>query len=602
MCHIGGCIFVVYDQPEGSATIAACDHPYCQSYKSLRRAYLSIEPVMNWNSLAMAEETGLFGCDTMVFKRTNGISSTSDNDSTSHLKFCVTCIESLWRGDGLLKAYSDNIGPSAIISSESQQMHNTQPNPVRTDNAVVVPGLSWVDVQSPVTPQKRSGVDSRDLREVVKRRLSVPTDPGNATHINAVELQEEGNKSLTEFETDNQSVDKRAPDSLSLDGSHDHTSGEAAAGGKPILPRKSVTRGMVRTAAIRVGSMITNPESASSETDRPGSSAVSRAYTPIDRFSVTTVHHSSRGSSRLSTPVVPSSAPSATLQPIVSRVSQLPHELLELWCTCQQEYHGELMIRCNNDYCKIAWYHSRCLSLRETDVLPDWLCPQCASDEKEAAEWWYIPKLFAKPPQEDPYGLATMTRAPVIDAYRWSRGPPPTLMSAGYGTPVQPEAFLESTHQERGQVEDPMDVVEENKFGARCGGRTGGHEEIGTDTTGYDGDLDNQHSDPSDAPAMGTTDSYKNNHQMRIFQSVPDSSTPQGNRSDRPSTPVRFTREQVEVLMNWLSQYADGPPTLDERRAAARELEGKIGLARDKIQAWMYRNIKSATIQGKWHQ
>ena len=46
------------------------------------------------------------------------------------------------------------------------------------------------------------------------------------------------------------------------------------------------------------------------------------------------------------------------------------------WCYCQQDLKGSTLIGCDNDLCKIKWYHMSCLKLKE-DPEGDWICPTC---------------------------------------------------------------------------------------------------------------------------------------------------------------------------------------------------------------------------------
>jgi hypothetical protein len=46
------------------------------------------------------------------------------------------------------------------------------------------------------------------------------------------------------------------------------------------------------------------------------------------------------------------------------------------WCYCQESIEGSMLIGCDNNDCKIMWFHMKCLKL---DVAPKgkWYCPTC---------------------------------------------------------------------------------------------------------------------------------------------------------------------------------------------------------------------------------
>lgn len=46
------------------------------------------------------------------------------------------------------------------------------------------------------------------------------------------------------------------------------------------------------------------------------------------------------------------------------------------WCYCQQFIEGSDMINCDNQQCRIKWFHLKCIHLASA---PDgqWLCPDC---------------------------------------------------------------------------------------------------------------------------------------------------------------------------------------------------------------------------------
>ena len=46
------------------------------------------------------------------------------------------------------------------------------------------------------------------------------------------------------------------------------------------------------------------------------------------------------------------------------------------WCYCQENIEGSMLIGCDNNGCKIKWFHMKCLKL---DVAPKgkWYCPTC---------------------------------------------------------------------------------------------------------------------------------------------------------------------------------------------------------------------------------
>lgn len=46
------------------------------------------------------------------------------------------------------------------------------------------------------------------------------------------------------------------------------------------------------------------------------------------------------------------------------------------WCYCQRNMEGSLLIGCDNDACKIKWYHMSCLRMKE-EPEGDWVCPTC---------------------------------------------------------------------------------------------------------------------------------------------------------------------------------------------------------------------------------
>lgn len=50
---------------------------------------------------------------------------------------------------------------------------------------------------------------------------------------------------------------------------------------------------------------------------------------------------------------------------------------ISTWCSCGTNDDEAAMIRCENDVCKIQWYHIKCVNL--IDIPEDcWICPNCA--------------------------------------------------------------------------------------------------------------------------------------------------------------------------------------------------------------------------------
>lgn len=49
---------------------------------------------------------------------------------------------------------------------------------------------------------------------------------------------------------------------------------------------------------------------------------------------------------------------------------------LTLYCYCKRPYNGQDMIACDNEYCKIEWFHLSCVNLNE---IPNdkWYCNEC---------------------------------------------------------------------------------------------------------------------------------------------------------------------------------------------------------------------------------
>lgn len=48
---------------------------------------------------------------------------------------------------------------------------------------------------------------------------------------------------------------------------------------------------------------------------------------------------------------------------------------LTLWCLCQKPDDGRPMLRCDNDNCKIQWFHFDCINISNTPLI--WLCYDC---------------------------------------------------------------------------------------------------------------------------------------------------------------------------------------------------------------------------------
>lgn len=46
-----------------------------------------------------------------------------------------------------------------------------------------------------------------------------------------------------------------------------------------------------------------------------------------------------------------------------------------VYCTCHQIAHGE-MVQCDNEECKIEWFHMACVGLKKPPVKA-WFCPEC---------------------------------------------------------------------------------------------------------------------------------------------------------------------------------------------------------------------------------
>lgn len=53
----------------------------------------------------------------------------------------------------------------------------------------------------------------------------------------------------------------------------------------------------------------------------------------------------------------------------------------EVWCFCRAEESGQ-MIACDNEQCKIIWFHTSCLRIEKIPK-GKWLCPDCHSKGKK---------------------------------------------------------------------------------------------------------------------------------------------------------------------------------------------------------------------------
>lgn len=51
------------------------------------------------------------------------------------------------------------------------------------------------------------------------------------------------------------------------------------------------------------------------------------------------------------------------------------------WCFCQSEESG-MMIACDNERCKIIWFHLNCLRLKKAPK-GKWLCPECSKTKQK---------------------------------------------------------------------------------------------------------------------------------------------------------------------------------------------------------------------------
>ena len=48
----------------------------------------------------------------------------------------------------------------------------------------------------------------------------------------------------------------------------------------------------------------------------------------------------------------------------------------ELWCYCQQPEGDEEMIACDDNTCRIQWFHVSCLRIKKIPK-GKWFCPDC---------------------------------------------------------------------------------------------------------------------------------------------------------------------------------------------------------------------------------
>ena len=46
------------------------------------------------------------------------------------------------------------------------------------------------------------------------------------------------------------------------------------------------------------------------------------------------------------------------------------------WCYCQRHLEGSTLIGCDNEACKVKWYHMSCLRMKE-EPEGEWVCPTC---------------------------------------------------------------------------------------------------------------------------------------------------------------------------------------------------------------------------------
>lgn len=542
--------------------------------------------------------------DMIVFRRTNDVGCANGRDSNTRLRFCVTCVRSLRTGTGLLKTRPDNLTARANHSIELGSQENTNATPSQSYDIATAYDTTGASVDAIARPQKRSHSVSDDLRRAVKRKLSEPVPSAGATYSDDEELTE----SFDEV-SDEEDLDTIEPYLLRLDGAHDSTTEEAATASEPLLDSQGcVTHDMVRSAAVNLGHGTTRVVRATS--GRAVNSA-SRTCTPDNRAACAAAslppagrrdHEGAASTSAVSSPRVNQRVSGARV------ISQLPYQLPELWCVCQQENDGSRMIRCDNEYCSVAWYHLECLGFNETDVPPDWLCPQCAPSNDESAKWWYvqlankevIDKLLGKPVHDNPYGLASMPRIPVIGDYSWSRGPPPVL-SAGDEVELRLGMPSETTEEVQAQAEDLTDM-ENGLCAMRWDSVVDEDEESQMDVAESDDEVDDQDSELSPASDDDADGSHDNEHTQIVQVVAKSDSAPQNSTVERSQMSRGFTGEQREILENWFDRYTDGPPTSKDRVEGATELEEKTGLARIKIQGWMYRTIKAATTKGRWRE
>ena len=68
------------------------------------------------------------------------------------------------------------------------------------------------------------------------------------------------------------------------------------------------------------------------------------------------------------------SDPLASVEP--SGVTKEPNGENGPWCTCQKEIEGSTLIGCDNEECKIQWFHMKCVNLQQIPQA-DWFFFMC---------------------------------------------------------------------------------------------------------------------------------------------------------------------------------------------------------------------------------
>ena len=64
----------------------------------------------------------------------------------------------------------------------------------------------------------------------------------------------------------------------------------------------------------------------------------------------------------------------------LSADSDLEQEEVPVWCFCRCEEDGE-MIGCDNELCKIEWFHTDCLRIEKIPK-GKWFCPECTKGKR----------------------------------------------------------------------------------------------------------------------------------------------------------------------------------------------------------------------------